>query len=195
MKKQIESIQNMDWNEKEFNEGLQQNLDKIQENTEERSNMSKSGRSPTSPRAQAIEELSEPATTDPEIILKDLELIENKLKETGIPIKKPVAAPPVGADDDKGELDLNQACADIVIDKSSMNESEIEKNLESYDYKNYKGMEEDKKKLQYSTKKMNLLGVSKGLAEQHGGEPADHNVGKENLVSADNQEGPQKPAA
>ena len=90
---------------------------------------------------------------------------------------------------------MNQACADIVIDKSSMNESEIEKNLESYDYKNYKGMEEDKKKLQYSTKKMNLLGVSKGLAEQHGGEPADHNVGKENLVSADNQEGPQKPAA
>ena len=44
MKKQIESIQNMDWNEKEFNEGLQQNLDKIQENIEERSNMSKSGR-------------------------------------------------------------------------------------------------------------------------------------------------------
>ena len=56
MKKQIESIQNMDWNEKEFNEGLQQNLDKIQENAEERSNMSKSGRSPASPRARADEE-------------------------------------------------------------------------------------------------------------------------------------------
>ena len=74
-----------------------------------------------------------------------------------------------------------------------MNESEIEKNLESYDYKNYKGMEEDKKKLQYSTKKMDLLGVSKGLAEQYGGKTAEDNVGKENLVGAGNQESPQKP--
>jgi len=92
--------------------------------------------------------------------------------------------------DEKAAIDLNQACADIVIDKSSMNESEIEKNLESYDYKNYKGMEEDNKKLQYSTKKMNLLGVSKGLAEQYGGEPAEDKAGKENLVSTDNQESP-----
>jgi hypothetical protein len=56
---------------------------------------------------------------------------------------------------------LNRACSDIQIDKSSMNESEIEKNLEHYDYKNYKGVDEDRRRLHYSQKKMSFLGVGK----------------------------------
>ena len=51
-----------------------------------------------------------------------------------------------------------------------MNESEIEKNLEAYDYKNYKGVEEDRRKLQYSTKKMNMFGVSKNSSSTAGNE-------------------------
>ena len=56
---------------------------------------------------------------------------------------------------------MNRACSDIHIDKSSMNESEIEKNLENYDYKNYRGIDEDRRRLHYSQKKMSFLGVGK----------------------------------
>ena len=42
-----------------------------------------------------------------------------------------------------------------------MNESEIEKNLENYDYKNYRGIDEDRRRLHYSQKKMSFLGVGK----------------------------------
>ena len=42
-----------------------------------------------------------------------------------------------------------------------MNESEIEKNLESYDFKTYKGMAEDRRRLHYSQKKMIFIGVAK----------------------------------
>ena len=72
---------------------------------------------------------------------------------------------------------LNLACTDIQIDKSSMNESEIEKDLENYDYRNYKGIEEDRRKLHYNENKMNFIGVT-----------ADDNKGDEQENVPENEE-------
>jgi len=47
-----------------------------------------------------------------------------------------------------------------------MNESEIEKNLDMYDCKNYRGIEEDREKVSYSIRQMKLLGINKEEGKQ-----------------------------
>jgi len=69
-------------------------------------------------------------------------------------------------DDEEQNNDLNKAYEQIQIDKSSMNESEIEKNLDMYDCKNYRGIEEDREKVSYSMRQMKLLGINKEEGKQ-----------------------------
>lgn len=60
-----------------------------------------------------------------------------------------------------------------------MNESEIEKNLENYDFKNYKGIDEDRRKLHYSQKKMSFLGVAQDESMQNQAENVPENEEKQ----------------
>ena len=58
--------------------------------------------------------------------------------------------------------ELDQACDQIQIEKSSMDENEIERNLENYDYRHYKGIDKEREKVVYynNAKKIEaILGV------------------------------------
>ena len=59
--------------------------------------------------------------------------------------------------------DLDRACSDIKMDKSSMDEEEIHKNLEDYDLKNYRGMTDELKKHEEFEKKALELGIDERL--------------------------------
>ena len=61
---------------------------------------------------------------------------------------------------------MNQACDQIQIDKSSQDENEIERNLENYDCRRYKGIEKGRERVMYNTKKIDLLGINKKMSKE-----------------------------
>lgn len=65
--------------------------------------------------------------------------------------------------------ELNEACDQIQIDKSSMNESEIERNLENYDCRQYKGIHKERERVMYPIKKTSyeVLGKVKKSSDEN----------------------------
>ena len=65
-------------------------------------------------------------------------------------------------DKDKN-IDLDRACSEIVVDKLSIDEEQIHKDLDDYDLKNYRGMNDDFMKNEEFARKALELGIDEKL--------------------------------
>lgn len=73
---------------------------------------------------------------------------------------------PEGLEPSMEANDLNQACDQIHLEKSSQDENEIERNLDNYDCKQYKGIDKERERVMYNTKKIDILGIKKQKSKE-----------------------------
>lgn len=131
----------MDWNEKEFNENLQDDLDAIKERVDE-NNQSKLDNSKISVKEDDKNEEQNAKKKK----------VEDGVDKANVDKSCEGVEQDVAGSNNDNNIDLNQACTDIRL--TSMNESQIEKDLELYDLKNYKGLNEERKNLDENHQKI-----------------------------------------